>query len=226
MITGRRCVRGSSRSAASSSKPSTSGHHHVGEHEVGRALGELRERVVAVDGGAHGVLVLEQPREVHAQVGVVVDDEHLRPRPPPARRRTIARRRSSSAAASWPKPSRCAAAERRVGARRLGARAGLARPGARPGTCCPAPAALVDGDLAAVERDQLVDEREPDAAALVAAAARAAGRGGSARTAAAARPRGCRRRCRRPRCTACSPTRTRSVDRALERELVARSRAG
>ena len=134
---------------------------------------------------------------------------------PPITVRLSAPQRTASCA----KPSRCGG--RRAPRRRAAAR--RQRPGAaaaRRGTSCPAPTALATATSPPCSADELVHEREPDAAALVAAPARAVDAVEALEQPRAAPPPGCRRRCRRPRSTARRPCAHAQLDPALERELV------
>ena len=101
MITGMSRVPGSARSAAEQLEPVDARHHHVGQHEVGRLLGDGREGLLAVGRRPHRPVRAEQPGQVGPHVGVVVDDQDAAG---PRRGRGGLRRAARCPAPSWPPP--------------------------------------------------------------------------------------------------------------------------
>jgi hypothetical protein len=152
---------------AQQAKPVEVRHHHVGEHEIRRLLARELERREPVGGNVDRPVLAQDPREVIAHVGVVVDDEHAlgpgrrlrhgRLRDPPQRLLDVAGRpRARANARAELVRGKVRRAERQAHRERRAA-AELAR----------------RGDLAAVHLDDLVHEHEPDAGALVRAPLRA-----------------------------------------------------
>ena len=140
-------------------------HHHVGQHDVGRALGNRGQRLLAVRRRPHRPLPPEQPGQVRAHVGVVVDDEDVGARAS-RRRARPGREVSSSQLAASPRAASDGAMfplspddVRRTERQRDGERAARAR-------------LALHRDGAAVQGGQLVHQRQADAGAL----ARAGGR--------------------------------------------------
>ena len=161
-------------------------HHDVGQHERGRARARGAQRRFAVADRLHAIAGRDQqPFDVLPHVTIVVRQQHevmtavMRDRRPP----DILRPRGREAIRCVPPPVEPGRSFLQIG---LGANRGRERLRVAVDACArqvlgtewqrdgePAALALfaVDGDPAAVQPDQLLHQREPDAAAFDAAAA-------------------------------------------------------
>ena len=179
------------------------GHHHVGEHEVGRVAPHGIQRRLPVGHQLDVVVVAQHLGEVAAQVGVVLGHHDPRPvgRPrahaprvaePGRRRRLMPGLHLAQEVVDAP------GRHGRGDARLVGTRRDRGRPGRKPDRERAAvPHLAGDGDLAPHQLGELLHHRQADAGPLVGARAGAArGAARSARRRGRRHRGGCRPRCR------------------------------